>query len=312
MILVGGENLIDFIQEPADGLPSYRANPGGSPFNTAMALGRQEQPTGYLTPISDDSLGQLLRETIEASHVHCLAAETSKPTSLAVVSIVNGQPSYQFYRDDTAERQVNAASLDASLPDHVTALQLGSLCLANGADAEAWAGLAEAMNARGVPVTFDPNIRAAFIHDRADYLSRFERVARVARLIKLSDEDIAWLSPDKDMMQAANDLFDRFEPALLVLTKGGDGAWVRTATGNFEIAASAVPNLIDTVGAGDTFMATLIAGMNDAGLLTGDNAVAPSVARPIVERAAIAAAINCERKGCNPPTKSELDAASGS
>lgn len=307
MILVGGENLIDFIQEPGSGLPKYVANPGGSPFNTAMALGRQQQDTGYLTPISEDSLGQLLRATIEASDVTCLAAASSKPTSLAVVSLVNGQPSYQFYREDTAERQVDAASLEASLPAEVTALQLGSLCLANGDDAKAWADLAEKLAARGIPVTFDPNIRAAFIHDRADYLARFRRVAKVARAIKLSDEDIEWLYPGEDMMVAAGALFEEHQPALLVLTKGGDGACGWTSDGRIDVAPAHVSNLVDTVGAGDTFMATLIAGLNTAGLLVSDQAITVAQAKPIMSRAAMAAGINCGRKGCNPPTLAELD-----
>ncbi len=310
MILVGGENLIDFMQEPGEGLPVYRANPGGSPFNTAMALGRQGMDTGYLTPISDDTLGQLLRDTIVASGVTCLAAPQTKPTSLAVVSLIDGQPAYQFYRDDTAERQVDAASLKASLPDTVTCLQLGSLCLANGDDAVAWADLGEKMHGDGVPVTFDPNIRAAFIHDRDGYLARFERVAHAARLIKLSDEDIEWLYPDQDMMVAAEMIFQKFAPAMLVLTKGGDGAWIRTSDGQTDIDAAPVPNLVDTVGAGDTFMATLISGLHTANLLQPGSDLTLSQAIPITKRAALAAALNCGQKGCNPPTLAELDAAS--
>ena len=309
MILVCGENLIDFIQEPGDGLPSFRANPGGSPFNTAMALGRQEKKTGYLTPISSDTLGQLLRDTIEGSGVTCLAPTSDKPTSMAVVSLKDGQPAYQFYRDNTAERQVDAASLAASLPDQITALQLGSLCLANGEDAAAWANLAEDLSSKGVPITFDPNIRSAFIHDRADYLSRFERVARIARLIKLSDEDIAWLYPGQDMIEAADAMFATYNPALLVLTEGGDGAWCRIGDTSFEVAAAPVPDLIDTVGAGDTFMANLIAGLHDAGALIAGAPISPDQAAPIMRRAAVAAAINCGRKGCNPPTRSEVQAA---
>jgi len=104
MILVCGENLIDYIQEPSDGdLPLYRAYPGGSPFNTAMAIGRQSVPVAYMMPISTDSLGQLLRSTLEASNVVCVAEPSDKPTALAVVSLNNGQPSYQFYRDNTRQ-----------------------------------------------------------------------------------------------------------------------------------------------------------------------------------------------------------------
>ena len=309
MIVVCGENLIDFIQEEADGLPVYRANPGGSPFNTAMAMGRQGADVGYVTPISDDNLGQLLRATIEASDVRCLAPANGKPTSLAVVSKVDGQPSYQFYRDDTAERQVDPDTLKACLPVDPDVLQVGSLAIANGADAQAYAALAEDVAARGLAVTFDPNIRAAFIHDRADYMERFTRVADAARLIKLSDEDLEWLAPDRDMMAAARDLFARHSPNVLVLTKGADGAVAITGEGEVSVPAAPLTQKGDTVGAGDTFMGTLIVGLLGAGLLAPDARPTPDTVAPFLTRAAMAAAINCSRIGCNPPTVAELDAA---
>lgn len=311
MILVGGENLIDFLQEDGDGgYPVYRANPGGSPFNTAMAIGRQDAPVGYLTPISSDSLGQLLRTTLVASGVDCRAALSDKPTSLAVVSLVDGQPSYQFYREDTAERQVTSASLRASLPDPVTCLQLGSLCLANGRDADDWADLATHLSASGIPVTFDPNIRPAFIHDRDAYFRRFQQTLTAADLVKLSDEDIEWLYPGADMHDAARRLFEENDLGVLVLTQGGDGAVAFTAAGRIDMPAAKVPDLVDTVGAGDTFMATLIAQLHHRGLLTKTaiRAASQEDITDILRLAARAAAINCGRKGCNPPTLAELGA----
>lgn len=305
MIVVGGENLIDFIQEPGDGgHPVYRANPGGSPFNVAMAVGRQGLPVGYLTPISDDTLGALLRDTLTASGVVTLAPPHPAPTSLAVVSLTEGQAAYQFYRDTTAERQVSARSLRESLPADVTALHIGSLALTDGADADAWTDLAEALAADGVAITFDPNIRAAFIHDRAAYTARFERVAAVARVLKLSDEDADWLFPGVPVQAAAQALFDRANPALGVLTLGADGAFGQSGGATVTAAAAPVPTLVDTVGAGDTFMATLIDGMARRGF--PPDLSADDIGR-LLNRAAKAAAINCGRKGCQPPTADELD-----
>jgi len=309
MILVCGENLIDYIQEPGDGgHPMYRANPGGSPFNTAMAVGRQSVPVGYLTPISTDSLGQLLRDTLEASSVICLGEPNDKPTSLAVVSLKDGQPSYQFYREDTAERQVTDGSLKASLPEQITALQLGSLCIANGEDAKAWAKLATDMSANGIPVTFDPNIREAFIHDREDYLGRFNSVLKVCDLLKLSDEDMEWLFPRDDIEERAQKIFNEQDLGLLVLTKGGDGAVAFSAKGRFEVPVAKVENLVDTVGAGDTFMATLIAELTKRSLIakTALREAPKEQIEIVLTTAARAAAINCGRKGCNPPTTIEL------
>ena len=311
MIAVGGENLIDFIQETGDGgHPLYRAIPGGSPFNTAKAIARQGQDVGYLTPFSSDTLGRLLQgNLLENAGVAALAPNSPKPTSLAVVSFEDGQPRYQFYREDTAERDITLERLQASLPDDLRAFYVGSLALAHGADADAWADLFVALAARGVFTTLDPNIRAAFIHDRAGYLARLERLIGCASLIKLSDEDIGWLNPDDDMIDAAQAIFDRSPAPLVVLTKGAEGAVGFCADGRIDVDPVPVPDLKDTVGAGDTFMGTLIAQTARRGLMTRDGFAEAGTEemRAIMETAARAAAINCGRVGCNPPTLADLD-----
>jgi len=309
MILVCGENLIDYLQEPTDGpLPLYRAAPGGSPFNTAMAVGRQSVPVGYMMPISTDSLGQLLRSTLEASSVICLAAPSDKPTALAVVSIDKGQPSYQFYRDDTADRQVTLDSLTQSSPETITACHIGGAAIASGADGDAVAQFAERNSTNGVPITFDPNIRPAFIDARETYLPRFEKTLKATDLLKLSDEDMEWLYPGKDIETQAQAIFDNEDLGLLILTKGGEGAIAFTKDGRQTIPAAPVPNLVDTVGAGDTFMATVISELTKRDLIEKSALrSAPSEQIEIVLTAAAkAAAINCGRKGCNPPTALEL------
>ena len=106
MIAVGGENLIDFVSTSSkDDLPVYTAHPGGSPFNVAMAAGRQQAQTCYLTPISSDKLGDLLAARLTDSDVKLAGRRSEKPSSLAVVSIEGGFPTYGFYHRDTAERQ---------------------------------------------------------------------------------------------------------------------------------------------------------------------------------------------------------------
>jgi len=310
MILVCGENLIDYILEDGEGdLPLYRATPGGSPFNTAMAMARQDIPTGYLNPISNDVLGQLLRSTLEKDGVACLAPVSDKPTALAIVSLDNGQPSYQFYHEDTADRQITKDKLLSITPDNVSACQVGCSAIGAGQDAEEVVKYIEALAARGVTITFDPNIRPAFIDNRDDYLKRFERILDQTRILKLSDEDITWLYPDQTIENAAKSLSERDNIELTVLTKGGDGAIAFSAQGSHEVAPASVSNLIDTVGAGDTFMATLVAETSKRGLLEkGKLSTAPSLEiDTVLQMAARAAAINCGRKGCNPPTTAELN-----
>ena len=309
MILVCGENLIDYIQEPSDGpLPLYRAYPGGSPFNTAMAIGRQSVPVGYMMPISNDSLGQLLRSTLEDSSVICLAEASDHPTALAVVSLNNGQPSYQFYRDNTADRQVTLQGLLAASPEQITACHFGGAAIANGKDGDAVAEFASELASDGVPVTFDPNIRPAFIDARETYLPRFEQTLKATDLLKLSDEDMEWLFPDTDIEESAQNIFDAEDLGLLILTKGGDGAIAFTKHGRKFIPAAPVPNLVDTVGAGDTFMATVVSELTKRDLIgkAALRAAPEDQIEIVLSAAAKAAAINCGRKGCNPPTALEL------
>ncbi len=309
MFVVGGENLIDFIQEiDDDGLSRYRAVPGGSPYNVAKALALQAVETGYLTPISSDSLGDLLVADLPQENLVLLAKRSDKPTSLAVVSLVNGQPAYQFYRENTAERDVTPQSLNETIPARARGFYIGSLALANGDDSVAWEDAWVACHKRGIFTAIDPNIRAAFIHDRNAYLTRLEAMFKQADLIKLSDEDIGWITPDTPVLDAAQAMFARSNAALLVLTLGKNGAVAISANGQISVPAFPVPDLKDTVGAGDTFMATLLAQIDSHGLLekTALQRASPVLLKKILYIATKAAAINCGRIGCNPPLLTEL------
>ena len=305
MILVGGENLIDFIESP-DG--RFTANLGGGPFNIAKTLARQGQNVGYLTPVSTDQMGDRLAAELQADGVALLAPRSKAPTSLALVSLVNGQPGYQFYRQKTAERQVSNTLLNRIIPKQATAFQLGSLALTSGKDADAWAQIYRAKHQRGLFTSLDPNIRPDFIKNRRKYLARFGWILPKTDLLKLSDEDLNWLDPTRSLEDAAEYLRAQHHIPLLVLTRGADGATGFTPEGRFDVPALKAAPFIDAVGAGDTFMGTLLAQLSTAGLLSRDALVAApqSQLRPILEAAAKAAAMNCETSGCNPPYSADL------
>lgn len=310
MILVGGENLIDFIQTGTEnGIPTYKAMPGGSPFNVAMAIGRQEVPVGYLTPISSDPLGDLLAERLVDSDVNLLTDRRVEPTSLAVVALKDGLPSYQFYRENTAERMIELDKLTSVTPAEVQAVYIGSLAITGGADADIWADYFTASKNRGVFTALDPNIRPTFIHDRPTYEKRLGAILRHTDLLKFSDEDLNWLVPGANLIDGAKSLAARSSAKLVVVTKGGDGAFALAGESIVEIPSAPVTMLRDTVGAGDTFMATLLATLEQRTALSA-NVLANfshSEIESLIVRAANAAAINCERSGCNPPHLSELN-----
>lgn len=315
MILCAGENLIDMIQTAdADGsAPEFRALIGGSPYNTARALGRLRAPVGYITPVSTDRMGALLAAALEGDGVALLGGRSDRPSSLALVALENGQPRYQFYRDGVADRDITLATLRAALPTDAAALHLGSLALIGGPDAEALEDLARHANDRGMMLSLDPNIRPALMEGGgAAYRTRLDRLLALADVVKLSDEDLAWLAPGVAPETATQALFDAARPALLVLTRGAEGALALTARARVDCPAAPVPQLADTVGAGDTFMAALLDGLQRAGALGrgGVDALSADEVRALIARAARAAAITCTRSGCTPPTLAELDPAS--
>ena len=310
MIICGGENLVDMIEmQTGDGSRAFRAVPGGSPYNCTRALGRLGLEVGYLTPISSDRFGDDLLSGLTDDQVRHLGQRPDAPTSLAVVTAANGQPDYRFYRTGTAERMVSAQSLRDSLPESATAFHIGSLALCEGADAQAWADLFMDCAGRGLFTSLDPNIRPLLAEqDAPAYRARLDRLAASATLLRLSDEDLAWWSPDQPLSDAVAQLAARAPDTLVVLTQGAGPVICHWPGGRIELPLTPVTHLVDTVGAGDTLMAALLAGLHRHGLM-GTKQIAtlsPDTLGKIVQDASKAAAITCTRTGCNPPYAHEI------
>ena len=308
MITIGGENLIDYVQtEMKDGLPVYTAIPGGSCYNVAIAAARQGQTVSYVTPISTDSLGNVLAQRLIDDGIQLATPRTDAPTSLAVVSVNNGQPSYQFYRSDTADRQITPDTLDAAISDQTRVFHIGSLALIEGADADLWEQRFETLAANDVITSLDPNARPVVVKDKEPYVARLLRVMKNARVLKLSDEDLEYLAPDQPLMDAFEHICSQTQAAIIILTKGADGAVVRCGSTQFDVAATQANPLVDTVGAGDTFMGTLLVEISKTGLSASNlGSIAEDDLKRIVTRAAKAAALNCQSAGCNPPYEQDL------
>ncbi len=309
MIVVGGENLIDYVQSGTDnGLPVYTAIPGGSCYNCALAAARQGQPVAYATPISNDTLGDLLANRLLTDGVTLTQPRETAPTSLAVVSVVASIPSYQFYRQGTAERLISLDSIRNSVPDHAKIFHIGSLALIEGADAQAWEDYFMQCRDRGILTSLDPNARPIVVQDRTPYVDRLMRMIKTADILKLSDEDLEYLLPDTDMDTAFAKICDSASAGIIVLTRGSQGARVFHNETLFDVPSATANPLVDTVGAGDTFMGTLLAEINQLTVSTARDlrALPHDTVAAIVAKAANAAAKNCEHAGCNPPYQRDL------
>lgn len=307
MLVVGGENLIDLVQMGTENsLPIYSANPGGSPFNVAMAAGRQGMAVQYITPISTDRSGDLLADRLQESQVSLLAERHSAPSSMAVVSIDEGIPTYSFYRQGTAERNVSLDGLKQMMPAGATIFHIGSLGLVGGEDSEAWEAFAQHCKDTGVLVSLDPNVRASLVSDAASYRARIQRLMKIADIIKLSDEDLEWLFEGQSEAEALNGITSIASASVIVLTRGGDGADMWHEGSWTHMDAAPVDGLKDTVGAGDTFMAMMLVWLSGSEHLSDLSALSREDKQVMVARASKAAAINCAQQGCNPPWSEDL------
>lgn len=309
MILNCGEALIDMVEaKTKDGTNAFVPHSGGAVMNTAIALGRLGVPSGFFAGLSSDLFAAQLTAHMDASHVsHDLCPVTDDPTTLAFVQLTNGQAKYAFFDENTALRNLAKADIPA-LPAETQALFFGGISLAYGTCAETYETMM--IRASETHVTMlDPNIRLGFIRDAAGFRARIERMIAAADIVKLSDEDLEWVRPG-DLNEAARDVLSR-GPKLVVVTQGSKGATAFHASGEVFVASEPVDLEAldsDTIGAGDTVNAGLLAGLYQADALSKD-ALATLSKQNITDALTLgmrAARVTVSRKGANPPWAHEL------
>ncbi len=306
MILCCGEALIDMLpRETQAGEATFAPHAGGAVYNTAIALGRLGAPAGFFTALAEDFFGQMLADGLAASKVdESLCLRRPRPETLAFVRLENGQARYAFYDEATAGRMLTAADLPA-LPASVTALFFGGISLVG----EPCGGAYEALMLReaGARATMiDPNIRPGFITNAPAYRARLARMIAAADIVKLSDEDLHWLEGDGDMATLARGILAR-GPNVVLITEGAAGAHGFTANHSVFAPARKV-TVADTVGAGDTFNAGVLASLDRAGLLnkTALAALPEDKLIAAIKLGITAAAITVSRPGANPPWAEEI------
>lgn len=307
MILCCGEALIDMIPAKTAGGEGYEPHAGGAIFNTSIALGRLGVDVAMVTGLSRDLFGEQLRDGLTQSGVDTsMVVPSDRPTTLAFVKLVEGQATYLFYDENSAGRMLTYADFP-EVPDTAKAMYFGGISLACEPGASAYADLCAAEAQRRV-VMLDPNIRPGFIQDEAGYRARLSDMVRAADIVKVSDEDLAWIvGEDGDLLAQARKLQTQ-GATVVIVTRGKDGALALLADGTVVSVKSEPAEVVDTVGAGDTFNAGVLAQLSNMGLVTKEAiaALTPDQMTQVLGFGAKVAAVTVSRAGANPPWANEL------
>ncbi|MGY3846791.1 carbohydrate kinase family protein [Streptomyces hydrogenans] len=298
--LVIGECVADIVRGPG---AADVVHPGGSPANVAYGLARLGRPATLLTQLADDPSGRLIAAHLTGAGVRLAIGGVPARTPSAVVTLDGrGQAAYAFDITWTLTAEEPPAT-----PEPVRHVHLGSIA----AVTEPGAATVLALTGRLRPaatVSYDPNVRPALMGEHGPAVARVERCVALADLVKASDEDLAWLYPGEPV-EAVAARWLALGPAVVLVTRGGDGALAVTREHTVAAGAPAVA-VVDTVGAGDSFTSAVLdalAGRDRAALAAlGADALAGLLAR-----AGAAAAVTVSRAGARPPDRAELDAALG-
>jgi len=307
MFVVCGEALFDVFStgETPTGL-AMDARIGGSPYNVAMGLARLGQPVAFMGGLSQGFLGERLLKSLRAEGVRedCLVLMDA-PTTISLVGVnAAGVPSYSFYGHGCADRLLPMGALD-QLPADTRAIHFGSYAMVVPGTGDTQRALAEREHRQRV-IAYDPNVRLNVEPDLDVWRSTVAWMAAHCHLLKVSDEDLHLLWPGVPHA----DLAARWRAvgaAAVVVTHGGDGAVAHLPDGELRLPPVKV-DVIDTVGAGDTFQAAMLTAIAERNALTPDGvrALPRDTWREVLAFAGRAAAITCSRRGADLPRREEV------
>ncbi len=306
-VTVIGEALIDLV---ADGTPGgFSAHPGGSPYNVAIGLARLGVDTCLMARLADNAFGRILRGRALAEGIDLSAApHATELTTLAVVSLdSDARATYDFYTQGTADWQWTDAEI-TRLPGRTTILHFGSLASWTAPGAQRIAQLVKRVRTGGAAiVSYDPNVRPLLLRDPERSRPTIERSIELAHIVKASAEDVGWLYPGA----ARDDVAARWlelGPALVVLTDGASGASAFTPNAHPIVCPGISVDVIDTVGAGDSFTSAFLASCLRRGIDAPASAAgwAEADIAGALGDAIAASALTCRRAGADPPSAAEL------
>jgi fructokinase len=320
-----GESLIDFVllsateqsvsksdngvgKRGSEASTDFRMHSGGSILNVAVGLARLGHHVAFAGKIAEDYFGHHLLLTLKTEGVDTRFVSTEKAqTALAFVALEDGEPVYSFYGEGTADTLLTVDDIPESLYLETSILHVGSISLLRGTTPKTVLETFERLKGHAL-LSLDPNIRAGLIHNEPAYRALLQRLIALTDILKLSNVDLAWLMPEASMEEALLYLCE-LGPALVIITQGEKGVLARSgSTGMIQTAAFPI-TMNDTVGAGDTFCAAVLARLADESILSREKVLAltEQELQVVISFASAAAALNCMREGANPPYRSEVE-----
>jgi len=308
MILCCGEALIDMLpSRDKHGQIAYFPKVGGAVFNTSIALGRLKADAGFLSGLSTDLFGvQIKKALVESGVEHALSIERDLPTTLAFVELLDGNATYHFYDENTAGRMLTE-DMCPDIPNSVSAMYFGGISLVVEPCCDFYIGLAKRCY-RDKVVMVDPNIRPGFIKDADKYRAKLDTLFAACNILKVSEEDLDWLVPGPlTLLEKASELRVK-GPEVVILTRGHEGATAIFGDDEIVDVPALKAQVVDTVGAGDTFNAGVLASLSAQNALTklGLTKVSRDIMKDALTFGAQVAAITVSRAGANPPWLQEL------
>ncbi|GAF44985.1 carbohydrate kinase family protein [Rhodococcus wratislaviensis] len=304
MSLVIGEALIDIVTASDGATTEYV---GGSPLNVAVGLGRLGRPVEFVTRIGDDTRGRSIVRHLEESGVSLAPGSiTAQRTATAHATLDSaGSATYEF----DIEWDLPSPS-GGSTPALV---HTGSIAAVMEPGCDVVADMLDRRRSSAT-ISYDPNVRPVLITDKARARQRIEHLVSISDIVKVSDEDLRWYDPERDPVDIAREWLSR-GPAMVAVTKGAEGAFAVCAAGLVEVAARDV-EVVDTVGAGDAFMAGLLDGFWSHGFLGAESrdalqAIDPEEVRNVLDNAVLMSGLTVARAGADLPTRETLDRAAG-
>ena len=309
MIIHLGEALIDFIPTTdAEGMVAFRPVPGGSAYNSSIAAARLGAHAAFLGKISHDFFGQQLLENLNANGVDTsIVRRSDGPSTLAFVKKApDGSAQYAFFAEKAADRLFVTSDVPV-LPDNA-ALQFGSIALIPDPVGATIAALVEREHRRRV-VALDPNVRPSLVKDEGAYRARLGALLKRSSIVRLSDEDLHWISGSDDLRHAAKALLGP-HTRMVVVTCGPEGSFAMLHGNRLVHVPAAPTTVVDTIGAGDSFHAAMLTWLDHHGVLTLDalSGLGGDEVEKMLRFSAAVAAITCSRAGANPPSLHELSA----